>query len=208
MVSIFCYKQIANEAILNYYDTLTFLSINGIANWSFRIRLAFDRASQGGRKEERRSKGWRGRTRWRTRSGHSVPCRYSSRAARDTKHWPQAKTNYNGLHSPRNAFLSWPQPFGVTGDGIAHEPAIDDVDVVHAPFSRRCESIPVLSPSLCLAKFPPPCSGNSVSEQPHQGDSGWPYGPRGGTRGRTRGRPRRGNEEQESVRFEREELAF
>lgn len=31
-------------------------------------------------------------------------CRYSSRAARDTKHWPQAKTNYNGLHSPRNAF--------------------------------------------------------------------------------------------------------
>lgn len=44
-----------------------------------------------------------------------MPCRYSSRAARDTKHWPQAKTNYNGLHSPRNAFLSWPQPFESPG---------------------------------------------------------------------------------------------
>lgn len=39
-----------------------------------------------------------------------MPCRYSSRAARDTKHWPQAKTNYNGLHSPRNAFLFRPHP--------------------------------------------------------------------------------------------------
>lgn len=44
------------------------------------------------------------------RSGHSVPCRYSSRAARDTKHWPQAKTNYNGLHSPRNAFCALTSP--------------------------------------------------------------------------------------------------
>lgn len=72
------------------------------------------------------------------------------------------------------------------GYGIAHELAIIDVNVVHVPFSRRCESIPVLSPSLCLAKFPPPCSGNSVSEQPHQGDSGWLYGPRRGTRGKRR----------------------
>ncbi|TGZ49029.1 Uncharacterized protein DBV15_10842 [Temnothorax longispinosus] len=47
------------------------------------------------------------------RSGHSVPCRYSPRAARDTKHWPQAKTNYNGLHSPRNAFYPWPSPLRV-----------------------------------------------------------------------------------------------
>lgn len=51
------------------------------------------------------------------RSGHSVPCRYSSRAARDTKHWPQAKTNCNGLHSPRNAFYPGLTP---RRDGSVH----------------------------------------------------------------------------------------
>lgn len=76
----------------------------------------------------------------RSQSEHSVSCRYSSRAARDIKHWPQAKTNYNDLHSPRN----WPRPssslHGNSGC-IAHELAIIDIDIdVRATFHSLDET--------------------------------------------------------------------
>lgn len=66
-----------------------------------------------------------GGIRWRSQSEHSVPCRYSSRAARDIKHWPQAKTNYNDLHSPRNSPRLSSSLHGDSGC-IAHELAIID----------------------------------------------------------------------------------
>jgi len=50
-------------------------------------------------------------------------------------------------------------------------------------------------------------SGNSVSEQPHQGDLR-SYGPRRGVRVKRGRRPRRSNEEQRFVRFGQAELAF
>lgn len=144
------------------------------------------------------------------RSGHSVPCRYSSRAARDTKHWPQAKTNYNGLHSPRNAFYPGLTP-----------PRYEGRHPAQARYRRRrCGPRSVLLTmriDSCLISFAlsreVPASllgetrsasnrikeirdGRTVREGENRG------------RERTRGRPRRGNEEQRSVRFERAELAF
>lgn len=121
------------------------------------------------------------------RSGHTVLCRYSSRAARDTKHWLRAKTNYNDLHSTQNsspAASSSSQPSNVpctvtrTAAVVLHTSlAVVDTD---PPSVLPVPRIDCCLISFALSRGVPVCSpksgGNSVSERagerPHQEASG------------------------------------
>lgn len=121
-------------------------------------------------------------------------CRYSSRAARDTKHWPRAKTNYNDLHSTRDSSRRNPPPMSrVPSRGRRRARAWSSDAPIHLPFFSFLESIPTLSPSLCLAR-----SFRLLAQvrrklgqraRPHQETPGWSARPRrergGGEQGET-----------------------
>lgn len=89
-----------------------------------------------------------------------VLCRYSSLAARDTKHWPCAKTNYNDPYSTRDSTPSGPQPFNVLyistqGWRRARASQSSPSTAIQLPFCLFLKSIPASPPSLCLTGFPP-----------------------------------------------------
>lgn len=153
------------------------LTIRQIDRSAFGRTPRFDGASPDGCADEEASA--KQRAKWKTRrcsrSGHSVPCRYSSRGRHVTLNIgrkPKLITTTSillGMLSPFSSPSPSPSPFApnrVTGvAGIARGAHYRvDVDVVHLPFFRRSESIPALSPSLCLAEFPPPSPGVSMGK--------------------------------------------
>lgn len=127
-----------------------------------------------------------------------MQCRYSSRAARDTKHWPQAKTNYTGLRSPRNAFYPWRSP----SESRETASRTSSLSSMWSTSRSPDDANRFLSYLLRFVsrRLPPPCSGKLGQRATASRRFGVIV--TGGNKGRMRGRPRRGNEEQGSVRFE------